>query len=42
MYSEGKLKIKVNNTSYCLIEVVTKADLTVFTLYEENEINEIP
>jgi len=30
MYWEGKLKLKSHNTSYCLIEVVTKVGLTVF------------
>jgi hypothetical protein len=29
MHCEGKLKLKSHNTSYCLIEVVTKAGLTV-------------
>jgi hypothetical protein len=28
MYSSGKLKLGSHNTSYCLIEVVTKASLT--------------
>ena len=31
MYYEGKLKLMSNNTSYCLIQVVTKAGLTVYT-----------
>jgi hypothetical protein len=30
MYSEGKSKLWSLNTSYCLIEVVTKAGPTVF------------
>ena len=29
MYCEGKLKLMSHNTGYCLIEVVTKAGLTV-------------
>jgi hypothetical protein len=29
MHCKGKLKFKSHNTSYCLIEVVTKAALTV-------------
>jgi len=29
MHCEGKLKLKSQNTSYCLTEVVTKAGLTV-------------
>jgi len=29
MQCEGKLKLRSHNTSYCLIEVVTKAGLTV-------------
>ena len=29
MHCEGKLKLRSHNTSYCLIEVVTKAGLTV-------------
>ena len=29
MHCEGKLNVKSHNTSYCLIEVVTKAGLTV-------------
>ena len=29
MHLEGKLKWKSHNTSYCLIEVVTKAGITV-------------
>jgi hypothetical protein len=29
MHCEGKLKLKSHNTSCCLIEVVTKAGLTV-------------
>jgi hypothetical protein len=29
MHCEGKLNLKSHNTSYCLIEVVTKAGLTV-------------
>jgi len=29
MHCEGKLKSRLHNTSYCLIEVVTKAGLTV-------------
>jgi len=28
MHCEGKLNLKSHNTSYCLIEVVTKAGLT--------------
>jgi len=31
MHCEGKLKLRSHNTSYCLIEVVTKAGLTVYT-----------
>jgi hypothetical protein len=31
MYCEGKLKLRSNNASYCLIEVVTKAGLTMHT-----------
>jgi len=30
MQCEGKLKLRSYNTSYCLIEVVTKAGLTVY------------
>jgi hypothetical protein len=30
MYCEGKLKLKSHNTSYCLIEVVTKEGLTIY------------
>ena len=30
MHCEGKLKLSSHNTSYCLLEVVTKADLTVY------------
>jgi len=30
MYCEGKSQVWSHNTSYCLIEVVTKAGLTVF------------
>jgi hypothetical protein len=30
MCCEGKLKLRSQNTSYCLIEVVTKAVLTVY------------
>jgi hypothetical protein len=30
MHCEGKLKLMSYNTSYCLIEVVTKAGLTVY------------
>ena len=30
MHCEGKLKLRSHNTSYGLIEVVTKADLTVY------------
>ena len=30
MHCEGKLKLRSHNTSYCLIEVVTKAGLTVY------------
>jgi len=34
MHCEGKLKLTSHNTSYCLIEVVTKAGLTIlFNLY---------
>jgi len=29
MLYEGELKLRSHNTSHCLIEVVTKADLTV-------------
>ena len=29
MHCEGKLKLSSHNTSYCLIEVATKAGLTV-------------
>ena len=29
MHCEGKLKLRLHNTSYCSIEVVTKAGLTV-------------
>jgi len=29
MHCEGKLKLKSHNASYCLIEVVTNAGLTV-------------
>jgi len=29
IHCEGKLKLRSHNTSYCLIEVVTKAGLTV-------------
>ena len=35
MHDEEKLKLRLHNTSYCLIEVVTKAGLTVKTdLYD--------
>jgi hypothetical protein len=30
MHCEGKLKLRSHTTSYCLIEVVTKAGLTVY------------
>jgi len=30
MQCEGKLKLRSHNTSYCLIEVVTKAGLTLY------------
>jgi hypothetical protein len=30
MHCEGKFKLRSHNTSYCLIEVVTKAGLTVY------------
>jgi hypothetical protein len=30
MHCEGKLKLRSHNTSYCLIEVVTKAGLNVY------------
>ena len=30
MHSEGKLKLSLHNTNYCLIEVVSKVDLIVF------------
>ena len=33
MHCEGKLKLRSRNTSYCLIEVVTKAGLIVLPLY---------
>jgi len=29
MHCEGKAKVRSHDTSYCLIEVVTKAGLTV-------------
>jgi hypothetical protein len=29
MHYEGKWKLRSHNTSYCLIEVVTKADFTI-------------
>jgi len=32
MHCEVKLKLRSHNTSYCLIEVVTKAGLTVYDL----------
>jgi hypothetical protein len=28
MHCEGKIKLRSHNTSYCLVEVVTKAGLT--------------
>jgi len=28
-YTKGKLKLRSHNTSYCLIEVVTKAGFTI-------------
>jgi hypothetical protein len=31
MQCEGTLELRSHNTSYCLIEVVTKAGLTVVT-----------
>ena len=34
MHCEGKLKLRSHNTSYCLIEVVTKAGLTVHVLWK--------
>jgi hypothetical protein len=39
MYYEGKLKLRSHNTSYCLIEVVTKAGLTVFSLFSGEKTN---
>jgi len=33
MHCEGKLKLRLHNTSYCLIEVVTKAGFTVLAIY---------
>jgi len=35
MHSEGKLKLRSYNTSYCLIEVVTKAGLTVYYILNQ-------
>ena len=32
MHCEGKLQLRSHNTSYCLIEVVTKADFTVYVV----------
>jgi len=34
MFSEGKLRLRSQNTSDCLIQVVTKADLTVVRFIE--------
>ena len=34
--TEGKLQLRSHNTSYCLIEVVTKAGLTVFIIPTAN------
>ena len=31
MHCKGKLKLRSHNTSYCLIEVVTKAGLIVYS-----------
>jgi len=31
MHSEGKLKLKSYNASYCLMEVVTKVGPTIYT-----------
>jgi hypothetical protein len=36
MHWEGKLKLKLHNTSYCLTEVVTQAGLTVLKLFNDN------
>jgi len=33
MHSEGKIKLMLHNTSYCLIDVVTKAGLPVLVVY---------
>jgi len=30
LHNEGKLKLRSHNTSYCLLQVVTKAGLTVY------------
>ena len=35
MHCEGKLELRSHNTSYCWIEVVTKADLTVLTIFDK-------
>jgi hypothetical protein len=37
MQCEEKLKLRSQNTSYCLIEVVTKAGLTKQTINYERE-----
>jgi len=37
MHSGGKLKLRSHNTSYCLIEVVTKAGLTVYYIINKEK-----
>ena len=32
VHSNGKLKLRSHKASYCLVEVVTKAGLTVYTV----------
>jgi len=36
MHCEGQLKSRSHNTSYCLIEVVTKAVLTVIIIKNQD------
>ena len=38
MHCEGKLKLRWQNSSYCLLEVVTKTSLTVYGITEQKNI----
>jgi hypothetical protein len=40
MHCEEKLKLRSHNTSYCLIEVVTKAGLSVLLTYHQRNIKD--